>query len=166
MIKWIKDKYIGLLFWWHKSKLERGLDKELRFYTTGTVYEIFQDDTERKYAEGVATIKGKVKKMASEDGDYERVLEEVKELIQLARDETPSQRAIRQALISLARLPEKSKKKMIQERIQHYEELRKYNEERALIKEIKQARKEGKTDLAEELETKWRQTYGKVRNLR
>ena len=167
LVKWFFDRYVDLAFWWNRTKLERELDREFQLYSTAR-HEIHQDDNERKYAEGMAIVKNKINAMASSRSkeEYDSVLKEVKDLVSIAREETPGQLAIRKILTNLSRLPEKSRKKMIQERIGHYEELKKYNEERALIKQIKQARKKEDNELADKLQEEWSNTYGKVRNTR
>jgi len=165
--KWYLEKRLELLFWWNQKRLERQLDIELRPYTSGT-YEIYQDDTERKYAEGIALVKNKINSMAAggKTIEYDSALRQVEDLIKLGREETSSQRALRKILTNLASLPEKPRKQMIQERIGHYIELQKYNEERTLIKQIKQARKEQDNQLADKLLEEWKIKYGKTRNPR
>ena len=163
--KWARSKYIDLMFWWNRVKLEKELGKELQYWYNTTGHEIYQDDTQKKYAEGLYTVKNKINSLAANE-DYDKVLKEVKDLIGLSRKETTSQRTIRKIITNMTKLPEKSRSAMIKDRIGHYEELRKYNEERALIKEIKQTRKEGDEQLAKELEEKWRNAYGKIRNPR
>ena len=162
--------YVYLLMWWKTARLKKDLDNELRIFSKGSLHEIYQDDTQRKYFEGLSKVKKTINAKATTKEEYEKALGSIKELLSLARDETPSQRALRKILkSSLTRSgkdikTDKDKRNMIQERIGHYEELRKYNEERAIIKEIKQTRKEGNETLATELEDKWRIKYGKIRN--
>lgn len=167
MKKWLLSKYFDLIFWWNRIKLERLLDNELSSYSSSN-NEIYQDDTQRKYSEGIAIVKGTINSMAGtrDTKHYRQALEQVKDLLSLATKETANQKELREIMTAMSKLPEKSKKRMIEERIGHYEELRKYNEERALIKKIKQARKDHNKELHEELEQEWRNTYGKVRHPR
>lgn len=165
--QWYLEKKIELLFWWNQRKLERQLDLELRPFAHNEGHEIYQDDTERKYAEGIALVKNKINSMTNkEPWKYDDALKQVEDLISLGTEETPSQRDLRKILTNLASLPEKPKKQMIQERIGHYVELQKYNEERALIRQIKQAKKDQDNELADKLLEEWKNKYGKVRNPR
>lgn len=168
VFNWFLQKYLEIVFFLDKKKLEKALDREFQITSMGGMYQIYQNDTERKYAEGIALVKNKVNSAVKSKSkeEYERVLKEISDLIILSNEETPSQRALRKALEKLYAPKEKSKKAMIRDRIQHYEELREYNQERTLIKKIKQARKDNNIELAEKLELEWMTLYGKTGKFR
>lgn len=169
MKKWIAGIYFTLVFKWKNYRLQKLLEEELTpSFSSSDVYGVHQNDTQRKYLEGLANLKRSINsKVKSRNKDeYHRVLSDVKELVALGRVETKTQRMIRETLTSICKLPEVNRKEMINQRIEHYEELHKYKEQRELIKKAKQARKEGDIELAEQLETKWREQNGQVRNPR
>ena len=164
------------------KKLERELDKELQYFGTGPgvsfnfndifnsvdpIYQ-FQNENDRLYAEGLASLKRKVNSMVKTGSkeEYHEVLSEINNLVALAREETPHQKAMRNILKNMyirrgADIKsKKDKKDMIEERIGHYEELQDYKVERELRKNIRRAHKDGDLELAKQLEEEWKTKYG------
>jgi len=172
IINWLVDKYVLIKFWVDQTILEKDLDRELQYYTSMQSQVIFDSETQRKYSEGLSTVKQKINQ-ASKRGskeDYREALESMRELIALANNETVSQRVLRKTLERMYVhygsdvKSNRDKVDMIDTRIGHYEELRKYNIERRLLKGIKKARKDGNEELALRLESDWREQYGKTRD--
>lgn len=164
----IKSLYIHLLVWWDTRKLDKFIERELlTSYTDDLRLSYYEDDVARMYAEGILKVKTKInnKVKARTADEYHKVLMEVKELIVLAKEETIQEARRRRVLENVYVRKEvdvkskKDKKKMIEQRIEHYEELRKYNEQRALLKQIKALTKDGKHKEAEELTEKWKKLY-------
>jgi hypothetical protein len=173
MIKWLKAQYSKLLDLYYQYKLEKLIDKELYIGRYAMEYPHYEDETQRKYAEGLFEVKRKINSLvnAKTKEEYNKVLLEVKEIIPLAREETKEQKAIRKALervyvrYGADVKSEADKSRMILERIHHFEELRVYKEERVLISKIKAAKKLGQEDIAKTLEKEWKEKYhGKARN--
>jgi hypothetical protein len=119
-----------------------------------------QDSIQHAYLEGLSRVKKKINSRA-ENGGFEEVLREG-DIMALAEDEDAKRKEF---IASLKQLyvyeTEKPQEKMIDDRINHYYELQRYNEERALIKEIKRARKLGDDKLATKLQKDWESTYGR-----
>lgn len=167
--KWIVNLYFSIVFKWKNYKLKRLVEKEFSpTFSFNDGYKIYQNETERKYLEGIYNLKRSINsKVKSKSKDeYHKVLSNAKELISLGTVETKNQKLIRETLTSICALPEISKKEIINKRIEHYKEFHKYKEQRDLIKRIKQAKKQGDEKLALELEKEWRDNYGEIRNLR
>lgn len=142
----------------------------MTFSYSDPAHSYFEDDVQRKYSEGLALVKSKIGMLTikREESEYRQVLAELQELITLAREETTDQRILRETLEKIYFRfgsdikTEQDKEDMIKHRIAHYGELKRYNEERAVIKEIKSARKSGDIQLANKLEDEWRKKYGKL----
>lgn len=119
--------------------------------------EIVHDSVQQKYQEGLNTLKKKVNSQPD--------LVTTTELINLAHEETDDQRKLREVReqIYVNRIQdiknEVDKHQMINRRIDDFYTLQTYNEERNLIKQIKEAKKLGKKDLAERLEHDWQQRF-------
>lgn len=167
---WLVDLYVSIRLFFYQNKLEKELDKEFQLYSLRSSQVIFESDTQRKYLEGLSVAKGRIKAASKSNSnrDYEKALESIKDLVGAANNETTSQRVLRKTLERMYThygkdiKSDKDKRDMIDTRIEHYEELRKYNVERVLRKDIKIARKEGNEALAERLEAEWREKYGKI----
>jgi len=172
IINWFVDNYVLIKFWVDQNVLEKDLDKELQYYTSRPNQIIFESDTQRKYSEGLSTVKQKINQVSKRGSkeDYMDALGSMRELIALANNETVSQRMLRKTLERMYvhygsdMKSKQDKVEMIDTRIEHYEELRKYNVERCLRKDIKKARKDGNEELALKLENDWREQYGKIRD--
>jgi len=169
----MKDLLKRFLKWWEYKRLERALNKELRYYDVmdrwfshrQTQVESEQD---YNYTEALRIIKRSINKAVKNKSkeEYHKVLSQLDELIGLGREETPHQKAMRKILenIYVAKGADiktsKDKKKMIDNRISHYKELQTYKEGRTLLKQARVARKEGRTEDSKDLEEQWRKKYG------
>ena len=169
MLKFLKGLYLDLLVWWDTRKLDKFIEKELLSSVGENNAAYYEDDVARLYAEGIARIKGKINSRVKERSaeEYHEVLKQVKNLISEAREET-FQEARRRKMLESAYVRRGSdvknsrdKKKMIDERIQHYQELQAYNEQRQMLKQIKLLIKEGKDKEAQELTEQWKKLYDK-----
>ena len=66
---WFLDKYVDLILFLNRKKIERDLEKEITVYETYGKMGYILDETERAYSEGIATMKKKVRDKFSESKD-------------------------------------------------------------------------------------------------
>lgn len=159
-----------LLNWFYRSKLgqlwlgflvyqkHKQIENEfVGTFSTAANTEVVQDAVQHKYQEGLSVLKKKV------NGQVDVV--KTQELISLAREENEEQKKFREVMERLFVnkgndvKDEVAKYEMINKRIGDFYRLQQYNEERALLKQIKQAKKNNDNDLAERLENDWKQRY-------
>ena len=160
MSNWFYSTKLG-----YKVLLFMTIRKQNRFeeefastFSSRATVELAQDSVMQKYQEGLLVLKSKVKK-----NDFN--LNEEDELLSLAKEETEEQKKFREVMERIYVnkgqdiKDEVEKRQMIDKRIRDFYTLQKYNEERELIKKIKQAVKSGDKDLAERLEHDWKQRF-------
>lgn len=158
---WLGGLYFDFLLWIDRKKFEKE-----RYYEKAADHRIVYNATKAAYTEGLKRVKDKVRNniKAGAVGDNERFMEETGELLHLAKNEHTSAHA---ETLKLFIKKDKDIKnptdmaRMVDQRINDYYELQRFNEERALIKAIKKAKKENNLDLANQLEKQWSEKYGR-----
>ncbi len=159
--------YFEFLLWYDRWKFKQETKKYIHNKETAR---IIINHTKALYRDGLKQVKIKVAELttAPTAEEYDRVLNEIEDIVSLAKLETNNEiKALKLINGDLTKTKDvennTDKAKMIKQRIAHYEELKKYNKKRTLIKAIKLAIKEGNKKLAEELEEQWSKEYGKRR---
>lgn len=160
ILKWFFATKLGYhILLWHVTRKENKFVEEFSgSFSNRPMIELSQDTVQQKYQEGLHVLKSKVR-----NGSYQ--LETEEELLKLAREETPEQKQFRKVMEQVYIYKGQdvkddiSKNKMIDKRIGDYYALQKYNEERELLKQIRQAKKNDDNDLAERLENEWKQRF-------
>lgn len=160
LINWFYKTKLGL--WWLEfllTRRNRQFEQEFlsAFSFNRTPTEVVQDSVQQKYQEGLNVLRKKV-------NDQPELITNT-ELIGLAHEETENQKKLREVMEKIYVnkgqdiKSELDKHQMINRRISDFYSLQRYTEERNLLKQIKQAEKEGKTDLAERLQDDWKQRF-------
>ena len=173
MIGYIQYVIHEIKIWWEFRKLNKLLDGELKdalnvdpISKERLTY--VQDDTQKKYQEGVLELKRKVNtavKSRTAD-EYDKVLKDM-EMLGLARDETKFEkqwRRMRELNETRHKKDIKTKKDendYIDIRIQHWENKKQFDEEKVLRREIRKLERAGKTEAAKELFEIWKDKYGR-----
>lgn len=163
----IFELYLSYIARTNKKRLEQELNKYLNSIG-GSEFEVVQDANQYKLAQAVAKIKRAVNERVKTQGDYHKVLSDVSDLALLSNSsyEISKVKAILYRMhvkkgLDIAN--EKDKEQMIESRINDYYELQRYNEERALLKAIKKAKKDNNKELQQQLTEEWKHKYGNSR---
>ena len=150
--------YLEYLLWSHKD------DTKPIDLSTPTIV--------RQYSllrEGVTAIKKIVNSRASNAVAYHEELSKIEDLTVFADRPDTGPQAQYSRMFKESEQTKKTKDietaldhaKMIDQRINDYTELQAYNKKRQLLKDMKQAKKEGNIVLFNKLEKEWNGTYGK-----
>lgn len=156
--------YLGFLLWVDKNnEPERVVPKH-------EVNQLMITAQQFAYKEGIRNIKKHVNSLvkAKTKDEYQAVLSQIEDLMRYAKSESEEKAKLTQALYNawvftggrdIKNPTERAK--MIDKRIKDYKELQEHTNKRKLIRQIRQARKEGDEAKAKELEKKWKEKYGK-----
>lgn len=156
--------YFDFLLW-----LDRTTDKPSRYLTPKEMAQVI-----RQYSmlnEGVNQVKRKVNTLINSKSkeEYEKVLSELENMVEFAeRDSnTPQaqfsnmlrQMAVKKGNQDIVTMTDKAK--MVEKRIDDMYELQEYTLKRRLIQQIRAAKTEGNTELANKLQEEFNTKYGR-----
>lgn len=161
MISFLKNLIHRYIVWRETRKIESEIDAVFGHNRFTLNTEIIQDETQRQYTEAVIQIKNKLKQLSN--GDLKSYLAKNPEITNLAeKDKDEVIEIMRKITIASGQdiKSEEDKTKMINDRINHYHELQRFNEEKQLLRQIKQAMKAGDKKLHAKLMAEWRQKHG------
>lgn len=159
--------YLEFLLWWD---YKFGKDAPFRAAPDFTVAQIVRNAQILAYARGIRKLKNKINDLAftKDKEEYEKILAEVKNLVALAEETDPSKIKRAKLLDSMYVYKggkdiknDTEKAKMIQQRIRDFKELQKHKVSRAMLKDMRRLRKEGKDQEADELQKQWSTEYGR-----
>lgn len=162
MIQLVKDLWWRFLLWRATRKVDRDLDKIFDTSINGGSAEYKEDHNQRQIYEGVRMIKSGIAR-----NGYSSAFMKGRDLLDLAKSEKNDTVELMKGVIVASKQDVKTeddKVKMIDKRINHYYELQKYNEEKALIREIKKAKKIGDISTHDKLMNEWREKYERNSN--
>jgi hypothetical protein len=144
--------------WWFEKQLD--LKEEVVYSTKCDDFTISEVEHQSKLAEGLLLLKQNVTKQA--DTDLDSFLRNDPNLIRFAEVEDEVKDLIRKTwnTMPVDIVTDADKARMIDKRIAHYYELQKFNEEKALIKRIRKAKKDSDLDLYNKLFDEWKERYG------
>lgn len=149
---------------------EEALDNINRHFNVDNVM-VIQDETQRKYHNGLALLKNKIKDQVNGQGiSYDQALRQSGDLLSLSIDESDSEASLRRVRESIIVAKgqdiktDEDKQQMINKRIAHYESLQKKKLERELIKRIRQAHSDGNYAEHQRLMKEWERDYGTAKN--
>lgn len=121
------------------------------------------------YREGIGNIKNHVNSIikAKTPEEYNRVLTEIGDLMEYAKAPGTELDILKKNLYNLHIKTggkdiksNKDKAKMINKRIEDFNELKSHKKKRQLLRDIRQAKVNGDTDLHEKLQKQWREYNG------
>jgi hypothetical protein len=161
---WLGNVYFDLLLW-----LDRRKDrKQLQYMTPKEIAQVV-----RQYSmlgEGVKEIKSKVNVLVGSKTkeEYDKTLKELDNLVCLAQREESSPQAqytnILKSGMDFSNSDIKNqtdRAKMVEKRIGDMYELQADKQRRSVIRQIRQAHKQGNTELAIKLQKEWDSKYGR-----
>lgn len=153
-------------------ELNKEVDENIDLWFTPHRVEMRQDQLQQKYQTGLVNLKDEVRKRAKE-GSLDSILEKIGDkMLELARRETPDQKAFRKVKESLYIFQgadvktEEDKTKMVDARINHYHQLQKDKEGRELLRQARQAYREGKVELHQQLMKEWNEQHARTNRYR
>ncbi len=171
---WITGKYYEFLLW--HDNISGNSDVSIGPIFGGSTFKVSPEVAqavlelrEIAYREGVGKIKHKINtlvKVKTKD-EYHRVLSEIEDLIDLARETDPKKIQLMQILRGEVVFTggkdiktSLDKAKMIDRRIGHFKELSTHIESRNMIRAIRKAEREGNKEEALKLQKEWQEKYG------
>lgn len=163
---WLYSKYLNFLLWWDSNVTS----KQNRYINPHT-QAIVQQAQQMKLAEGVNNIKYNVNKLVKSrtEEEYKRVLDELKDLTELAKDDNIDKEKMFQALRKAYDFSNKDiksqtdKAKMVKKRVSDYNELKRHKLSRELIRKARAERQKGNFEKAQEIEEEWRKNFQQVK---
>lgn len=159
------ELYLRFLLWIDSIKLK----KRKKNYNITNNPVVLRDSLKIKYDESVGLIKKKIKELSESNTkeDLEKTLSNLDDLVKFAEKE---QNEMIENLKEVYVYKEKDiktdtdKAKMLEKRINHYEQLKKGKEKRELNKAIRLATRKGDTGRVEKLTQEWKVKYGKSKS--
>jgi hypothetical protein len=159
--------------WWLELQFEQEVKSNIRFNTAYDPIHIVEADVERKMDNGIAVMKHAARK-AAETGNVslDEALRKVDDMFGLAREETEEQRKVREIRESIYIYKgqdvknDEDQKKMIDKRIQMYEDLQNKKQQRQLSSAIRKAKQEGNEELHTQLLEEYNVKYGRKNSSR
>lgn len=160
--------WLKFLLWLELRGVERGLNRYIdgAYFGSGGCVEV---DEDRLLAKAVTVLKRKVN--ASVDNrtseNYHKKLLELGDLISLTTDTAEVGSKVAAILNKIVAFKDKDvrdqkdREAMIRKRIEHYYQLHDKKMSREMIRKIRELRKDGEIEVANELEKIWKERYGK-----
>lgn len=167
ILRWFYSSKIGGLYFEFLLWLDRKTSKP-RYMTPGAIAQVVRES--HKISEGIKQVKNKVNALTQTrtKDEYNKVLGELEDLMQLAEYDKNSDRA---AFIALLKSMDNGKivdvetntekAKMIERRINDHKELWAHKEKRDLIRKIRQAKSSGDINLVKKLGKEFEEKYGR-----
>lgn len=168
LLTWFFSTSLGGLYFEFLLWLDRKRSNPTKYLTPKEMAQIVRESN--KTYDGVSKVKKKIKELVNSKSseEYHKILCEIEDLTKLATyEEGTSQAQFSKLLRSTYDLKNKDiithtdKAKMIDKRIQDMRELWDDKNKRQLLRGIRQARKEGNTELADKLQTEFNNKYGR-----
>jgi len=158
---WLGGKYLEFLLW---KDEQNGSEPVVSHYE---IHQIIIQAQQLLYKEGILEIKRKVGAVvnAKTKEEYEKALQNIEDLIPLARKEDDKHRELRAILHKSYIRKDKDIKnaldhaKMIDQRIEDYKELREHKKKRELLRSIREHRKLGNKETVQKLEQEFKKHY-------
>lgn len=144
----------------------------INYYEVG---KIIREQSKMSIAEGVKLVKIEVNKLVNckTKEEYDRVLLNIENLIDLANNNDERAMKLKEALYKICVkkggrdiTSAKQMREVIKQRIQDYKELQEHTLKRQLLRKLRKADKEGNTELLTELKKEWTERYGQNTNIR
>lgn len=174
---WLGGKYFELLLW--IDSLQGSNDNIDVIFGSSSIrsnvkaYKAVLELKEIAYREGVSKIKYEINRLVKSKSteEYHNVLKNIENLMDLAKETDPKKlelmKILRETSIFTGGKDIKThtdRAKMVQKRIEDFKELHSHIESRKLMRDIRQAERNGNKELAESLLKQWREKYGKRRS--
>lgn len=172
MFKFLRKKIAEVAFaykmWADKKEIEDDFKQALNFAGLGN-RNIMMQDEERQIAEGVIAMKVAINSLLKNKSakSYDKTLRDIDNLLKYAQDVGSKQQKtildLRKSIVVFKEKDLKSKEdkqKMINIRLNHYNQLHSKKLARDLIRQERQARKAGNSELADKLLKEWKEKYG------
>lgn len=159
--------YLEVLLWWD---YRFGPDAPFRASPDFTVAQIVRNAQMIAYTRGMKNLKSKINDLAftKDKEEYNKVLQEVQNLVALAEETDPSKIKRSELLKNMYVYKggkdirnDTEKAKMIQQRIRDFKQLQNHKASRQILREIRQLKKNGKDKEAKELEKEWSTKHGR-----
>lgn len=159
----LKKLWENFKIWRETRKVEKAISEAITNNTFPTqTISLVQDHQQQQYQEAMINLKKKLKELSG--GNLENYLQNNPNFLALAeRERSEVLEIMRRAVVKVNSdiKTQEDTDKMIQQRIGHYKELQRYNEEKALIAKIRAAKKAGDMYTHDILMQEWREQFSK-----
>jgi len=157
-----------------EKEFNKEVDENINLRYSKSDVELLQEETQQKYYNGIALMKSRLRDQIK-NSDPKSVMNQFKgednfyingDLLSLATDEDEQRKKLRQMKESIYVYDdqdiktEEDKKKMIDQRIGHYQKLHDAKIKRDLLRKARQAYNAGNLDLHKQLMEEWTNKYG------